>query len=104
MSFLQDQGLFLALWRMKLRPKIPQLVRDSVALEHRSLNHGFLFFPFDYYIKGIPVISSWRELPGEEMFSLQIIHTTGVESPNCLHSLANLKLTQAWLPFKANMF
>lgn len=54
-----------------------------------------IFFPLDCYIKGIVVISSWRELSGKEiLFSLQIIHTPSVESPNCLPSLANLKLYQ----------
>lgn len=96
MSFLQDQGLFLASGVMKLSPKVTQLIGDSVTLEHRSLNPGIIFFPLYYYIKELLVFSSWTELPGEAVFSLRII-ISQVLSPNCLYSLANLKLTQAWL-------
>lgn len=103
MSFLQHQGLFLTSGLMKLSPKVTQLIGDSVTLEPGLLTLELFFFPLYYYIKGLPVFSSWTELPGEAMFSLRII-TSQVLSPNCLHSLANLKLTQAWLWFKENMF
>ena len=88
--------------------KITQLVCDTVALERRSLNLWIIFLPLDYYIKGIPLLSRWRELSGEEtMFSLLTIHTAGAESPvvtKCPHSLAKLKLTQTQLWFKQNKF
>lgn len=65
MSFLQDQGLFLASGVMKLSPKVTQLIGGSITLEHRSLNPGIIFFPLYYYIKGLLVFfqldrASWR--------------------------------------------
>lgn len=72
---------------------------------HRSLSLCIIFSPLDYSVKGIAVISRWRELSERGiLFSFPIVHTPGVESPNYLPSLTNLKLYQPRYGFKGARF
>ncbi|TKC47364.1 hypothetical protein EI555_008850, partial [Monodon monoceros] len=82
MSFLQDQGLFLALWRMKLSPKIPQLVRDSVALEHRACTRQRM------------LSGSFEGQPAKERSILSVQHHIRQERRSLRHGSNNQRISR----------
>lgn len=105
-SCLSEQAFLFILPIRKLGPKITQLVHSSVTSGTESFNPLCYFLATYQLSQGNSCHSQlekifWRII---FFFLTKIIHTTGVRPPSCLHSLANLKLTQVQLWSKENMF